>query len=355
MITIDPVATTGLLPEIRSGFRDGATTKIAIARRTYPTDQADLWDALTDAERIPRWFLPISGDLTVGGRYQLEGQAGGVVERCGCGSRRSRYVGVRRHGLVARSHAHTGRRRYHARVGPRGACRSRSVGTVRSWCGWRRLGPALLGLGLHIESGARVDPKTLPRSPPRLTASSSYRGAAGGLGRRRRRRRRGAWSGARGGRTNGGLLHNCAQGRSRELVDGVFQALGEPVRRRILELLAAGEQPAGAVVGALQAVAPISQPAVSQHLKVLRGARLVTVRAEAPAGSTRSTNPDLAPHRRGSPNWPTRSGRSPSRSTRSRPRSHAAGGRVELCPSHNPRSPPATRRTGSPNRRRRSC
>jgi DNA-binding transcriptional ArsR family regulator len=63
-------------------------------------------------------------------------------------------------------------------------------------------------------------------------------------------------------------------------VDGVFQALGEPVRRRILELLAAGEQPAGAVVGALQAVAPISQPAVSQHLKVLRGARLVTVRAE---------------------------------------------------------------------------
>jgi len=63
-------------------------------------------------------------------------------------------------------------------------------------------------------------------------------------------------------------------------VDGLFEALGEPVRRRILELLAAGEQPAGAVVVALQALTPISQPAVSQHFKVLREAGLVTVRAE---------------------------------------------------------------------------
>jgi hypothetical protein len=53
-------------------------------------------------------------------------------------------------------------------------------------------------------------------------------------------------------------------------VVGVFEALGEPVRRRILEHLAAGEQPAGAVVAAVQAGAAISQPAVSQHLKVLR-------------------------------------------------------------------------------------
>jgi DNA-binding transcriptional ArsR family regulator len=63
-------------------------------------------------------------------------------------------------------------------------------------------------------------------------------------------------------------------------VDRIFEALGEPARRRILELLAGGEQPAGAVVGALQGRAPISQPAVSQHFKVLREAGLVTVRAE---------------------------------------------------------------------------
>jgi DNA-binding transcriptional ArsR family regulator len=63
-------------------------------------------------------------------------------------------------------------------------------------------------------------------------------------------------------------------------VTGVFEALGDPTRRQILELLASGEQPAGTVVATLQARAPISQPAVSQHLKVLREAGLVTVRAE---------------------------------------------------------------------------
>jgi DNA-binding transcriptional ArsR family regulator len=60
---------------------------------------------------------------------------------------------------------------------------------------------------------------------------------------------------------------------------GVFDALGEPVRRLILELLAAGEQPVGPLVTALQSRMQISQPAVSQHLKVLLEAGLVSVRA----------------------------------------------------------------------------
>jgi uncharacterized protein YndB with AHSA1/START domain len=80
---VDPATAAGLVTrEVRSGVRDGAPTKIAIARRIYPTDQADLWDAVTNAERIPRWFLPVSGELVPGGRYQLQGNAGGVVERC---------------------------------------------------------------------------------------------------------------------------------------------------------------------------------------------------------------------------------------------------------------------------------
>ena len=80
---MDPVATAGLVArEIRTSERDGAPTKIAIARRTYRTDRDDLWDALTSAERIPRWFMPISGDLEPGGRFQIEGNAGGNVERC---------------------------------------------------------------------------------------------------------------------------------------------------------------------------------------------------------------------------------------------------------------------------------
>ena len=62
--------------------RDGRDARIAIARRTYDAAIDDVWDALTNPERIPRWFLPVTGDLRVGGRYQLQGNAGGTVERC---------------------------------------------------------------------------------------------------------------------------------------------------------------------------------------------------------------------------------------------------------------------------------
>lgn len=71
-----------LTREVRTGDRDGQPTKIAIARRSYPAEQADVWEALTSADRLPRWFLPVSGELKVGGRYQFEGNAGGVVETC---------------------------------------------------------------------------------------------------------------------------------------------------------------------------------------------------------------------------------------------------------------------------------
>ncbi|AVH24687.1 ArsR/SmtB family transcription factor [Nocardia cyriacigeorgica] len=60
----------------------------------------------------------------------------------------------------------------------------------------------------------------------------------------------------------------------------IFEALGDPVRRRILELVSGGEQPAGTIVAAIQQHTAISQPGVSQHLKVLRDAGLVTVRAD---------------------------------------------------------------------------
>src|SRR5262245_25765949 len=50
--------------------------------RTYAGSIEDVWDACTNRERIPRWFLPVSGDLRLGGRYQLEGNASGIVEQC---------------------------------------------------------------------------------------------------------------------------------------------------------------------------------------------------------------------------------------------------------------------------------
>jgi uncharacterized protein YndB with AHSA1/START domain len=59
----------------------GAARVVTITR-TYDGEVADVWDALTDAERIPRWFLPIEGDLRLGGHYQLEGNAGGTITAC---------------------------------------------------------------------------------------------------------------------------------------------------------------------------------------------------------------------------------------------------------------------------------
>ena len=56
--------------------------RVVTVTRTFDAPVDDVWDACTNPDRIPRWFLPITGDLRLGGRYQLEGNAGGVVERC---------------------------------------------------------------------------------------------------------------------------------------------------------------------------------------------------------------------------------------------------------------------------------
>lgn len=68
--------------EVRTLDRDGRTARVVVASRTYAADVDDVWDAITSPERIPRWFLPVSGDLRLGGRYQLEGNASGEITRC---------------------------------------------------------------------------------------------------------------------------------------------------------------------------------------------------------------------------------------------------------------------------------
>ncbi|ONK15900.1 metalloregulator ArsR/SmtB family transcription factor [Streptomyces sp. MP131-18] len=59
-----------------------------------------------------------------------------------------------------------------------------------------------------------------------------------------------------------------------------FDILGDPVRRRILELLADDEQTSGAITEIIREEFAISQPAVSQHLRVLRDSGFASVRAE---------------------------------------------------------------------------
>ena len=68
--------------QIGSRVLEAGEARTLTISQSYDTSVEDLWDACTNAERIPRWFLPIEGDLRVNGRYQFTGNASGTIERC---------------------------------------------------------------------------------------------------------------------------------------------------------------------------------------------------------------------------------------------------------------------------------
>jgi uncharacterized protein YndB with AHSA1/START domain len=158
-MTIDPLTAADLVArEVRTGERDGATTRIAVATRSYTTDRDDLWEAVTDPERLPRWFLPVSGELRVGGRYRFEGNAGGTIEACDAPTSLAvtweygGQVSWLRVTLTPAADGTTLELAHEAPVDPEF---------------WGRYGPgavgigwdlALMGLGRHLDSGVAVDP-----------------------------------------------------------------------------------------------------------------------------------------------------------------------------------------------------
>lgn len=82
-MTFDLAAHLGAMTrEVRNLEKDGQPAKAVIASRVYDTTPADLWDALTRPGRIKRWFAPVTGELKLGGRYQVEGNASGTVLEC---------------------------------------------------------------------------------------------------------------------------------------------------------------------------------------------------------------------------------------------------------------------------------
>lgn len=62
--------------------RDGKPASAVTLARTYATTVADLWDATTNKERLPRWFTVVNGELELGGGYQVEGNASGTITAC---------------------------------------------------------------------------------------------------------------------------------------------------------------------------------------------------------------------------------------------------------------------------------
>lgn len=79
----DALAYAGaIVREVKSVEREGKPAKAVVATATYDTNLDDLWEAITTEARIKRWFMPINGDLKLGGRYQLVGNAAGTIIAC---------------------------------------------------------------------------------------------------------------------------------------------------------------------------------------------------------------------------------------------------------------------------------
>jgi len=151
----------GVVREVRSCEHQGKPARVVVASRGYDTSIDDLWDALTNPERIPRWFLPVSGELRLGGRYQFQGNAGGEITAC----EPPRRVAVTWEGpggpatwvTVTLEQEAPGRTRL-------------TLEHMAHVAGdfWDRFGPgavgvgwdgAIRGLGLHLSTGAPVDPE----------------------------------------------------------------------------------------------------------------------------------------------------------------------------------------------------
>ena len=62
--------------------RNGRAASVVSLSRTYETTVEDLWDAVTNVERIPKWFAPVSGTPELGGHYAIEGNASGMITEC---------------------------------------------------------------------------------------------------------------------------------------------------------------------------------------------------------------------------------------------------------------------------------
>jgi uncharacterized protein YndB with AHSA1/START domain len=157
--------------------------------RTYDADIDDVWDCLTNADRISRWFLPVKGDLTLGGSYQLEGNAGGEIRVC---EPPRRLLVTWIFGVPA---SDTDVSEVEVRLSPAGDGRTRlelDHTATTDPDRWSEYGPgavgvgwelALFGLAMHLESGEGrpEDPAAWAQSAEAaqyMTASSAAWGAA---------------------------------------------------------------------------------------------------------------------------------------------------------------------------------
>lgn len=145
--------------QVGARMLEAGEARTVILSRTYDAPIEDVWDACTNPDRIPRWFLPVSGDLRLGGHYQLEGNAGGKIERC---DPPSSFAATWEYGEgVSWLEVSLTRE-------PEGGTRLQLEHIAHVDDRWTEFGPGavgigwdlgLIGLGQHLSSGQAVDPE----------------------------------------------------------------------------------------------------------------------------------------------------------------------------------------------------
>jgi uncharacterized protein YndB with AHSA1/START domain len=147
--------------ERRVGSRDLASgeARIVTISQGYRASVEELWDACTTAERLARWFLPVNGDLRVGGRYQIQDNAGGTIERC---DPLKGFAATWEYGgdvswiEVRLTPGPDGQTRLEVQhTVPAGDAKWAEFGPGALGVGWDMI---LMGLAAHLRSGQPVDP-----------------------------------------------------------------------------------------------------------------------------------------------------------------------------------------------------
>lgn len=150
--------------EVGEGTVPAGDGRAISLQRDYDAPIEDVWDALTDPERLSRWFLPVSGDYRIGGRFQFEGNAGGQIVACErpyrlevtwvygetAGEAAASVLEIRLSSVDAESTRFELR---HTAVVPEEAWAMFGPGAVG--VGWEQ---GLLGLSLHLRGGSVDDP-----------------------------------------------------------------------------------------------------------------------------------------------------------------------------------------------------
>lgn len=142
-------------------YAHGEGRSVLLSRR-YDAAIEDVWDAITDPDRMRRWFLPVTGEFQVGGKFQLEGNAGGEILRCEKPSLLEVSFGEETSVVQVRlsSVDHEATMLVLEHTVPAGA--HPATGVLSVGPGWDG---ALLGLGIYFDGQAPENPEDFANSP----------------------------------------------------------------------------------------------------------------------------------------------------------------------------------------------